>query len=148
MIRPSIKSYHQDRKEPVIAPLSDRSYFLGKNSREFLWPKKRPAVNIRRNGRIFEMQVALPGFLKEEIHVLVDDDILTISAEKKTQEFQDSSGYILNEFDVDRMERKFRLAKGIGHEKIQAEFENGVLNMSFFDVPQEEEKEYQQIEVT
>ena len=147
MIRPSIKTYHEDRHDPIIAPLGDRSYFMGKNIRELNWLKKNPSVNIKRNGSIFEMQVALPGFEKEDIQVLVEDNILTVLAEKKTEELEVPSEFILNEFEVDRLERKFKLAKGIGHEKIEAEYVNGILKLSFIDVPLEEEKEIQNIDV-
>lgn len=148
MIRPDIKSFHSERQDPFIAPMSDRSYFLGRNARELHWLKKNPRVNIRHEGSIFEIQVALPGFEKEEVKVLIADDILTIVAEKKEDEGYEGSEYVLNEFDVDRLERKFRLAKNIAYEKVEAEFRNGMLKISFIDVPEaEEEKKFKKIPV-
>lgn len=148
MIRPDIKSFHAERRDPLIAPLSDRSYFLGRNARELHWLKKNPRVNIRQEGTIFEIQVALPGFEKEEVKVLISDDILTVVAEKKEEEGHKGSEFILNEFDVDRLERKFRLAKDIAHEKVTADFKNGMLKISFIDVPEaEEEMKFKKIPV-
>lgn len=148
MIRPDIKSFHAERQDPLIAPLSDRSYFLGRNARELHWLKKNPRVNIRQNGTIFEIQVALPGFNKDEVKVLIADDVLTVVAEKKEEEGYKGSEYILNEFDVERLERKFRLAKDITHEKVSAEFKNGMLKISFIDVPEaEEEMKFKKIPV-
>ena len=144
MIHPSIKSYHQDRRHPMIAPLNERSYFLGQNVHDL---HKYPRVNILKEGALFEMEVALPGFKKSEIMVMVADNILTIRAERSKEVGMDESKYVLHEFGHDRLERKFKLSRGIGHEKIHAKFLNGILTLTFIDVPEEEEREYQRIEV-
>lgn len=93
------------------------------------------------------MEVALPGFKKSEIFVNVADDILTISAERNKIEINENAEYVLKEFNEDRLERKFQLARNIGHEKITAKFMNGILTLTFVDVPEEEEQVYQSIKV-
>jgi HSP20 family protein len=110
--------------------------------------KKKPAVNMKKNGELFEMQVAVPGFAKEDIEITVKDDILTIRGQKETAAEEVRCDFVINEFNTDSFERKFKLNKGIGHEKIKAKCENGVLTLTFIDVPTVEEKWYKKVEVS
>lgn len=132
------------------APLVDPYHFLGRSPFDTPWhlDKKKPAVNLKKNGELFEMQVAVPGFAKEDIEITVKDDILTIRGHKATAAEEVRSDFVINEFNTDSFERKFKLNKGIGHEKIKAKCENGVLTLTFIDVPTVEEKWYKKVEVS
>lgn len=94
------------------------------------------------------MEMAVPGFEKDEIEILLEDDILTIRGEKsKSEKVQKDEEFILEEFDFDSFERKFKLAASIAHEKITAKYDRGILRLTFIDVPKEEEKEFQTVKV-
>ena len=150
MLRANLKNRTFDWMGERWAPLVDPHHFLGRSPFDIPWhlDKKKPAVNVKKNGELFEMQVALPGFAKEDIEITVKDDILTICGEKKTVEKEAESDFVIKEFSTDSFERKFKLGKGIGHEKIKAKYENGVLTLTFIDVPTEEEKWYKKVEVS
>lgn len=75
------------------------------------------------------------------------DNTLYVVAKKLHKAVRPSSRYIINEFESDIVERTFRLAEGIGHEHIDAKLENGILYLTFTDVPKDEEKVYQLIEI-
>jgi len=130
-----------------FAPLVDTDHFLGRSALDIPWKKKNPRVNIRQDGKIFEMEVAVPGFQKEELEIAVKKDVLSIRAEKRASEKENDSEFILEEFNFDSFERKFKLAKSISREKINAEYEKGILRLTFIEVPAEEEKELQEVEV-
>ena len=139
MSRPDIKTFHENWRDHYIAPLSDRPHFLGQSAFDIRWKKSKLPVNIKTNGKIFEMEISAPGFTKDELDVSIQDDILTIKAERQKLESHKSE-YVLREFNADKMERKFKLNKGVGHEKIEAKFKNGILKLTFIDVPTEEEQ--------
>ena len=45
---------------------------------------KLPAVNIFESENYFRIELAAPGLKKEEFKIAIDEDVLTISSEKKT----------------------------------------------------------------
>ena len=64
-----------------------------------------------------------------------------------TVSITDDEGYILEEFKMDAFERSFRLDPSIAKEKITAEFKDGILTLTFIDVPKEEERERRLVEL-
>ena len=146
MWRAKIKNRAFDRMGEEYAKLIDPDHFLGRSSFDIPY-KKVPPVNIIQEGKLYEMEVIVPGFTKEELDVTVKDDILTIRGEKSGTEGGRMDKYILEEFDFETFERKFKLAHAIGHEKITAKYENGILRLTFTDVPKEQEKAYKKVAV-
>src|SRR5689334_3058407 len=58
----------------------------------FGWPSREmnfPAVNIAESDKSYSVEVMAPGFCKEDFKVKVEDDILTISAETKSEKKED-----------------------------------------------------------
>ena len=146
MWRAKIKNRAFDRMGEEYAKLIDPDHFLGRSAFDIHY-KDMPPVNIIQEGKLFEMEVMVPGFRKEELEITVKDDILTIRGEKSTSKGEKKSKYILEEFDFDSFERKFKLAHAVGHEKITARYDNGILRLTFVDVPKEEEKAYKKVAV-
>ncbi len=128
------------------ARLIDPNHFLGKSAFDIHY-KNLPPVNIIQEGKLFEMEVMAPGFGKDELEITVKDDILTIRGEKSTSKKEKGGKYIIEEFDFNSFERKFKLANAIGHEKITAKYDNGILRLTFIDVPEEEEKAFKKVAV-
>ncbi|MCB9301985.1 MAG: Hsp20/alpha crystallin family protein [Lewinellaceae bacterium] len=147
MIRPPIKNRSFDRMGEKFATLIDPNHFLGRSSLDIHQHPHLPPVNILKKGLLFEMEVVVPGFKKEELEVSLQDDVLTIRGQKSYPASEKKGEYIMEEFDIDSFERKFKLARTIAHEKISAKYENGVLRLTFTDVPKEEEKAYQKVKV-
>lgn len=144
MWRPNLANRTFDWMGERFSPLIDKAHFLGHSP--IGYPKwNLPAVNILKKGNLFEMEIAVPGFKKDELEVIVKDDILTICGEKKAKNGQKDARYILEEYNRDYFERRFRLGEGIGHEKIQAVYHEGLLKLTFTDVPKEAERDYQEV---
>ena len=83
MIHPTIKNFREDRRSHYISPITDRPQFLGQSSLDVRWHRYEPKVNLTKNDHLFEMEVQLPGFQKEDIEVIISDKIMTIRAERK-----------------------------------------------------------------
>ena len=79
----------------------------------------------------YKLEADLPGFRKEDIHIDIDDDILTIKAEhtESKDENGDKDSYIRRERYFGSYTRSFNVSE-IDVEGIKAAYENGVLTLA------------------
>lgn len=149
MWRAKISNHAFERMGERYAHLIDPDHFLGRTAFDFPWRKESmPAANVIKKGNVFELQLLVPGYSKEEIEIVVEDDILKVRGEKnKSGQTQESEEFILEEFDFDSFERCFKLSPKITHDKITAKYENGILTLAFEDIPVEEKKTHTKIAV-
>ena len=96
-----------------------------------------PAVNVKEKKDAFEIQMSAPGLKKEDFNVELNNNLLTISCEKKDEdETKDEDGkYTRREFIYQSFSRSFNLPDTIDKEKIDAKYEDGILTLS---VPKKE----------
>jgi len=69
----------------------------------------------------------MPGIKKEDIDVRIDNNILTVSGERKMKKEVKKKDYYLMESSFGRVERSFSLPKGIDQDKINAKYKDGRL---------------------
>ncbi|EIJ37230.1 molecular chaperone (small heat shock protein) [Galbibacter orientalis DSM 19592] len=91
-----------------------------------------PAVNILENDKGFSLALAVPGFKKEDFKIEVDKEVLTVSAEVKTEkESEDKTEmYSRKEFSFSSFKRLFTLPKTVNSDEINATYEAGVLTLT------------------
>lgn len=99
-----------------------------------------PSVNIIETDESFELEVAAPGLDKEDFSVAIERDYLTISADKKTEEEENTQPFKRKEYDFKKFSRKFRLPKTVDKESIKAKYDLGVLNITVDKTPEAKEK--------
>jgi HSP20 family molecular chaperone IbpA len=85
-----------------------------------------PAVDIFEHENELILVADLPGVIKENLNIHVDNNILTVEA-AATQ--QSSGEPIYREFVGGNFYRQFELSEEIDSEKISAELKNGVLTL-------------------
>ncbi|MEI6060937.1 MAG: Hsp20/alpha crystallin family protein [Bacteroidota bacterium] len=91
----------------------------------------KPAANVREDENNYAIELALPGFSKEEISISFEDEILTITAGHQPKEDVSGPKYTWNEFGFkSKYERSFQLPETVNSESISAAFENGILLVS------------------
>lgn len=98
-----------------------------------------PAVNIIENFPNFVVELAVPGFQKDDFTIEVEEDTLLIASKniyEKTTE-NATPRFIKKEFNFQGFERSFQLPDTIKTEDIQANYENGILRIT---LPKEEKK--------
>ncbi len=96
-----------------------------------------PSVNIKEDNDGFEVEVAAPGFEKGDFRIELDNDVLTISSEKKVEnETKDGQRFSRREFSYQSFNRSFTLPNTVENDKIAAKYENGILKIS---IPKKEE---------
>jgi HSP20 family protein len=96
-----------------------------------------PAVNIKENADAFAVEMAAPGMAKDDFKIELNNDLLTISSEKKNEnETKEGETYTRREYSYQSFSRSFTLPKTVDAEKISAKYENGVLSLT---IPKKEE---------
>jgi len=149
MWREKISNRAFDRMGERYARLIDPYHFLGRSAFDIPYKKDKfvPPVNIKKDEELFTLELAVPGFEKDEIEVILKEGSLIIKGEKSVSEATKDEGLLLEEFNFNSFERRFKVADTIAKEKITATLNNGVLRLTFVDVPEEEETAYQTVEV-
>ncbi len=89
-----------------------------------------PAVNIKENEKNFELELAVPGRKKEDFHIEVDENVLTISSESKKEENVTEENYTRREFAYSSFKRAFTLPETIDEGNIKANYDNGILKFT------------------
>lgn len=90
-------------------------------------------TDVMEKDNAYELTVDLPGFKKEDIDVTLEDNVLTVTAETKTENEEKKDGkYIRRERYVGKQSRKMFVPDGIKEEDIKASFNDGVLKI---DIP-------------
>lgn len=99
---------------------------------------KIPAVNIRESEEEFEIQVAAPGMEKKDFDLSIENNTLSISADRKSEnEEKDAKGrFTKREFSFSSFKRSFSLPDSVNDEHIKARYENGILKV---EIPKKEE---------
>lgn len=91
-----------------------------------------PAVNIAETEKNFQVDVVAPGYKKEDFKVSVEDDVLTIGAETKTEinEEDKDKQYSRREYSYSSFTRSFRLPENAEDAAISAEYKEGILKLN------------------
>lgn len=103
---------------------------LNRNLTDFIggdFPVNQPSVNIVENKDHYRMELAAPGFKKEDFNIHIDRENLKISAKKEQNEEVESERFMRKEFSFAAFERTFKLPETVNSENIAAKYENGVL---------------------
>ncbi|HKB84834.1 MAG TPA: Hsp20/alpha crystallin family protein [Ignavibacteriaceae bacterium] len=90
-----------------------------------------PRVDISADDNSIFIQAEIPGVKKEDVKISLQDNILTISGKKKKNEdVKQDRQYFRNEIIYGEFSRSFTLPEDINPDKVEAEFQNGVLSIT------------------
>jgi len=90
-----------------------------------------PAMNVKENDDNFEIELAAPGFSKNDFNVTMDNNGLHISAENSKKEEEIEEGYLRKEFSYNSFRRSLRLPESINQNKeVKATYKNGILKLN------------------
>lgn len=103
-----------------------------------------PAVDISEDSDNFYLEIELPGMDKDSVKVQYEEGLLTISGEKKSEREDKKVNYHRVERNYGRFERSFRVPSRILGDKVDANFSNGVLQVT---LPKADEVKPKQIDV-
>ncbi len=89
-----------------------------------------PAINVVETENSFKLELAAPGFDKQDFSVNIENDFLIVSANRETNKEETNERYTRREFSVASFKRSFKLPKTVNQEAIGAVYENGILNVT------------------
>lgn len=91
-------------------------------------------VNIRENENEFVLEIAAPGWNKEDFQIKLEKDLLTVSIAENTKtdgtDEEKGQKFIRREFKRKAFNRSFSIDENIDSEKIVANYLNGVLTLN------------------
>lgn len=89
-----------------------------------------PRMDISEDDQAFKVSAELPGARPEDVEVIVDQDVLTIRAERMQERETSRRNYHLVERSVGVFQRSLQLPAPVDPGKVQASFDNGVLTVT------------------
>lgn len=107
-------------------------------------PLMRPAMDVIENENDLTVRLDLPGLKPDDVKVEIEDNVLTVSGEMGDTVEKEGDRYHYRERRYGTFQRSIRLPNTLDADKINATFENGVLNITLPKQPQAKPK---QIEV-
>jgi HSP20 family protein len=87
-------------------------------------------VNIKENEENYLLEVIVPGFKKEDFIINLEKNLLTISADKKSENEVKSGKHLRSEYKQQCFKRSFTIDEKINTETIDAKYVNGILTLN------------------
>ena len=103
-----------------------------------------PAIDVFDQKDAVVLKAELAGMNPDDIHIEVEDNVLTVRGERRFEEEVDEDRYYRVERRFGSFQRSLALPQGVRPDEIQAGYEDGILTVT---VPKAEEEKPQRIEV-
>jgi len=87
-----------------------------------------PLADIYETEDIYSVKLEMPGIVKENLDIVIDDDELKITAESLPEENTENLKYA--EFRSRNYSRTFRVSNDVDRNRIDAKLENGILTLT------------------
>ena len=106
-------------------------------------------VDVREDGDHLIVDAELPGFKKEDVDITLENQTLTISAQKKLdqpaqpQEGKQQQAYLLRERRYTRFQRSFTLPDTVDEQSVNAKLQDGVLTITLNKRPETKPRKIQ-----
>lgn len=100
-----------------------------------------PRVDVIEDKDKISVRVELPGVKRENVKVTLENQLLTVSGEKQREKESKEASYHRREVAYGKFERSFRLGNNIDRERIQADYKDGVLEITLPKTAQAQSKE-------
>lgn len=103
-----------------------------------------PAMDLVETDDHFVLTADLPGLTEDDVSVEVEDRVLTVSGERRTEHEDRREGYVRLERAMGRFSRSLTLPEGVDADAITATFDKGVLEVR---VPKPEERRPKKVSI-
>ena len=90
----------------------------------------RPAIDVTEDEKHFLVTADIPGLGPEDIDVSVENNVLTLSGERRMETKDDQRGYHRVERSYGSFRRAFTLPEGVNTDAIEANVTNGTLTVT------------------
>lgn len=128
-----------DVNEPMSRMLEE--FFGGEHEGGMYWG---PNVDIVENQDNYEIHAELPGVRQEDVKLTLNNNVLTLTGEKKQEVKEDRDNVLRLERSYGRFERSFSLPTTVQSDKVRATYNDGVLKII---LPKAEQAKARQINI-
>jgi len=95
-----------------------------------------PTANVTETAKEYRIELAAPGLDRKDFKVEIDNNTLTVSAEKEEEKKEKDGGYSRQEYSFNSFSRSFALPENVREGSVDAKYENGILRIV---IPKERE---------
>ena len=103
-----------------------------------------PAMDLLETEDQFVLRADLPGMGEEDVNIELEDNVLTVSGERKAEHEDKREGFYRMERSYGSFSRSLTLPKGVDPEAVTAAFDRGVLEVR---VPKPEQRKPRRISI-
>ena len=103
-----------------------------------------PAMDLVETEEEFVLRADLPGMSEEDVKIEIEDTVLSIAGERKTEHEERDQGFYRLERAFGTFQRSLTLPKGVNAEAVSASFDRGVLEVR---IPKPEQSKPRRIEI-
>jgi HSP20 family protein len=104
-----------------------------------------PAMDLVETENDFVLKADLPGLGEGDVDIELEDNVLTISGERRAEHENRKEGYVRVERSFGSFRRSLTLPEGVNPEAVRATFEHGVLEVH---VPKPEERKPRKVAIS
>jgi HSP20 family protein len=104
-----------------------------------------PAMDLVEGEDEFVLRADLPGLSEQDVNIELEDNVLTISGERKSEHEERKEGYFRLERSAGVFTRTLTLPDGVDPERVRASFDRGVLEVR---IPKPEQRKPRKVTIT
>jgi HSP20 family protein len=104
-----------------------------------------PAMDLVETADAFVLRADLPGLSENEVNIELEDNVLTISGERKAEHEQHKEGYYRVERSSGAFHRSLTLPEGVDPNAVKATFDKGVLEVR---IPKPEQRKPKKVAIS
>jgi HSP20 family protein len=103
-----------------------------------------PAMDLVETDEHFVLKADLPGLTDEDVHIDVEDSVLTVSGERKSEHEDKREGFVRVERAYGSFRRSLTLPEGVDADAVSASFDRGVLEVR---IPKPEQRKPRRVAI-
>jgi HSP20 family protein len=104
-----------------------------------------PAMDLVETGEDFVLRADLPGLGENDVNIELEDNVLTISGERKSEHEERKEGYYRVERASGSFSRSLTLPEGVDPDRVRASFDKGVLEVR---IPKPEQRKPRKVTIS
>jgi HSP20 family protein len=138
---PFFSEFDRFFNDETLRPSSLFGRWMGEDLRD-VWV---PPVDVQETDESYLFTAELPGLGKDDVDITLEDNLLTLSGERKLEERQEGKSYHRVERAYGSFSRSFSLPAQVDGDKVAAKFEEGLLRI---EIPKAEQVKPRKIDIS
>jgi HSP20 family protein len=105
-----------------------------------------PQMELYQRGNELVLSADLPGIKPDDVHIDLEDGVLTVSGERRHSEEDRQEGFYRSERSYGSFARSIALPEGVDEDRVNARFENGVLEVTI-PMPEQQKQRGRRVQI-